>query len=82
MGAATGSASTRSRPGVIETEILTENIERGVLDPATFDARIPIGRMGGRRRSPRPSSSSPTRATYITGQMIVVDGGFTVSFAW
>ena len=69
-------------PGVIETEILTENIERGMLDPGVFDARIPLGRMG------RPEEIAETvffladTATYVTGQVIVVDGGFTVSFAW
>jgi NAD(P)-dependent dehydrogenase (short-subunit alcohol dehydrogenase family) len=69
-------------PGVIETEILTENIERGMLDPAVFDARVPLGRMG------RPEEIAETvfflaeTATYVTGQVIVVDGGFTVSFAW
>ncbi len=69
-------------PGVIETEILTENVERGLLDPTAFDARIPLGRMG------RPDEIAETvffladTATYVTGQVIVVDGGFTVSFAW
>jgi NAD(P)-dependent dehydrogenase (short-subunit alcohol dehydrogenase family) len=69
-------------PGVIETPILNENIERGVLDPSTFSGRIPMGRMG------RPSEIADTvffladTATYITGQTIVCDGGFTVSFAW
>ena len=33
-------------PGVIETEIITRNVERGVLDRAVFDARIPLGRTG------------------------------------
>jgi NAD(P)-dependent dehydrogenase (short-subunit alcohol dehydrogenase family) len=69
-------------PGVIETEILTENIERGLLDPTAFGARIPLGRLG------RPDEIAETvffladTATYVTGQVIVVDGGFTVSFAW
>ena len=69
-------------PGVIETEILTENIERGMLDPAVFGTRVPLGRMG------RPEEIAETvyflaeTATYVTGQVIVVDGGFTVSFAW
>ena len=69
-------------PGIIETEILVENIERGLLDPAGFDARVPLGRMG------RPEEIAETvfflahTATYVTGQTIVVDGGFTVSFAW
>lgn len=69
-------------PGVMETEILIENIERGMLDPAVFNSRIPMGRMG------RPSEIAEAvffladSATYVTGQTLVVDGGFTVSFAW
>jgi NAD(P)-dependent dehydrogenase (short-subunit alcohol dehydrogenase family) len=69
-------------PGVIETDILTENIERGVLRPEVFNERIPMGRMG------RPSEIADTvffladTASYITGQTIVCDGGFIVSFAW
>ncbi|MBM3679700.1 MAG: SDR family oxidoreductase, partial [Actinobacteria bacterium] len=62
-------------PGVIETDILTENVERGMLDPSTFEKRIPMGRLG------RPSELAETvffladTATYITGQTIVCDGG-------
>ena len=70
-------------PGVIETDILTENIAaRRARSPRSFNARIPMGRMG------RPSEIADTvffladTATYITGQTIVCDGGFTVSFAW
>jgi NAD(P)-dependent dehydrogenase (short-subunit alcohol dehydrogenase family) len=69
-------------PGVIETEILTENIERGLLDPATFDARIPLGRMGRADEIAETVFFLADTATYVTGQVIVVDGGFTVSFAW
>ena len=47
-------------PGVIETEILNDNIERGLLDPSTFEARIPLGRLGSPQRSLRRSTSSPT----------------------
>jgi NAD(P)-dependent dehydrogenase (short-subunit alcohol dehydrogenase family) len=69
-------------PGVIETEILIENIERGLLDPATFDARIPLGRMGRAEEIAETVYFLADTATYVTGQVIVVDGGFTVSFAW
>ena len=69
-------------PGVMETDILKDNIARGVLDPTVFNTRIPMGRMG------RPSEIADAvffladTATYVTGQTLVVDGGFTVSFAW
>ena len=69
-------------PGVIATEILTENIERGLLDPATFDARIPLGRLGDPTEIAETVFFLADTATYVTGQVIVVDGGFTVSFAW
>jgi NAD(P)-dependent dehydrogenase (short-subunit alcohol dehydrogenase family) len=69
-------------PGVIETEILTENIARGVLDPTAFDARIPLGRMGRPEEIADAVFYLADVATYVTGQTIVVDGGFTVSFAW
>jgi NAD(P)-dependent dehydrogenase (short-subunit alcohol dehydrogenase family) len=69
-------------PGVIETEILNENIERGLLDPAVFDARIPLGRLGRPDEIAEAVFFLADTATYVTGQVIVVDGGFTVSFAW
>ena len=69
-------------PGVIETEILTENIERGLLDPEVFDARIPLGRLGRAEEIAETVYFLAHTATYVTGQVIVVDGGFTVSFAW
>jgi NAD(P)-dependent dehydrogenase (short-subunit alcohol dehydrogenase family) len=69
-------------PGVIETEILIDNIERGLLDPSAFDARIPLGRLGRPEEIADAVYFLAHTATYVTGQIIVVDGGFTVSFAW
>lgn len=69
-------------PGVIETEILTENIERGLLDPSAFHARIPLRRLGRPDEIAEAVYFLAETATYVTGQVIVVDGGFTVSFAW
>ena len=69
-------------PGVIETEILTENIERGQLDPSAFHARIPLRRLGRPNEIAEAVYFLAETATYVTGQVIVVDGGFTVSFAW
>lgn len=69
-------------PGVMETEILVENIERGMLDPAVFNDRIPMGRMGQPSEIADAVFFLADTATYVTGQTLVVDGGFTVSFAW
>jgi NAD(P)-dependent dehydrogenase (short-subunit alcohol dehydrogenase family) len=70
-------------PGVIATEIIERNVARGVLDPATFERRIPLGRLG------RPDEIAEAvfflatdASSYITGQTLLVDGGFASSFAW
>ena len=69
-------------PGVMETEILVTNVERGMLDPAVFNDRIPMGRMGQPSEIAEAVFFLADTATYVTGQTLVVDGGFTVSFAW
>ena len=70
-------------PGVIETEIITRNVERGVLDRAVFDARIPLGRTGQPREIAEAVLVLATDASsYVTGQTLIVDGGFTSAFAW
>jgi len=70
-------------PGVIATDIIARNVARGVLDESRFNARIPLGRLG------RPEEIADAvfflasdTASYVTGQTIVVDGGFTVAFAF
>lgn len=62
-------------PGPIETDMLNSEIDKGEKD--TLVEGIPLGRLG----RPEDIASicsylvSP-RATYITGQVITVDGGF------
>ena len=70
-------------PGVIETEIITRNVERGVLDRAVFDARIPLGRTGQPSEIAEAVLFLATDASsYVTGQTLIVDGGFTAAFGW
>lgn len=66
-------------PGYHETRLFKEYVEKGVLDPEVIRGRIPLGRIG------LPDDiggavallCSPL-ANYITGQAIMVDGGYTV----
>jgi NAD(P)-dependent dehydrogenase (short-subunit alcohol dehydrogenase family) len=70
-------------PGIIATEIIERNVASGVLDPETFNRRVPLGRLG------RPEELAEAvywlasdASSYVVGQTLVVDGGFTTSFAW
>jgi 3-oxoacyl-[acyl-carrier protein] reductase len=64
-------------PGYVATELVRENIQRGVLDPSTLPQRIPAGRLG----TPDEVGSVVafllgSRAAYVTGAVLPVDGGF------
>ncbi len=66
-------------PGYHETRLFKEYVAKGVLDPEVIRGRIPMGRMG----NPDDIGNAVTMlcsplATYITGQAIMVDGGYTV----
>ncbi|MEM3807911.1 MAG: SDR family oxidoreductase, partial [Nitrososphaerota archaeon] len=61
----------------IETEMLRQRIAEGSLKLETSLRRIPLGRLG------RPGEVAKVAvflasedSSYITGQVIVVDGGF------
>lgn len=64
-------------PGLVETDMLRERIAEGSLRLEELLRRVPLGRLG------RPEDIARTAvflasedSSYITGQVIVVDGGF------
>lgn len=69
-------------PGNTETEMLKEAIDQGLIDVDAYLAHTPLGRFA------QPEEIADTveylvsdRAGYLTGQVIVPDGGWT-SFGW
>ncbi|RLG82069.1 MAG: beta-ketoacyl-ACP reductase [Thermoprotei archaeon] len=64
-------------PGFIETEMVKARIKEGKLDKDRLIKRIPLGRMG----TPEDIAHvavflASDYASYITGQVIIVDGGY------
>lgn len=66
-------------PGFIKTDLIDQSIRSGVLDEASMLQRVPAGRLGEPRdiaQAVRHLASA--EAAYITGQSIIVDGGWTI----
>ena len=66
-------------PGVTRTPMI-DAIERDAATRRSFEARIPLGRFAGPEEiaSAIVFLASPL-ASYITGHILVVDGGYTIS---
>ena len=63
-------------PGIVNTRMVQENIAQGRVDPRSLEGGIPLGRFG----DPAEIAEAVVfllsrRASYITGQTLVVDGG-------
>ncbi len=67
-------------PGFIETDMVRRRIEEGALDLEALLRRIPMGRLGRPEEIGKLAVFLAGReSSYITGQVFIVDGGFTVN---
>jgi NAD(P)-dependent dehydrogenase (short-subunit alcohol dehydrogenase family) len=70
-------------PGTIRTALVQENLDKGFLDATRVYERTPMGRFG----EPEEVASlaaflASDESSYITGQTIYIDGGWTSWGGW
>ncbi len=64
-------------PSHTETEMTRQNIEKGNIDVAAIQRRIPLGRLAKIEDvSNAVSFLCNEKSSYITGQSLYVDGGY------
>jgi NAD(P)-dependent dehydrogenase (short-subunit alcohol dehydrogenase family) len=70
-------------PGTIRTDLVQENLNKGLLDAARIRERTPLGRFGEPEEVAAVAAFlASDEASYITGQTIYVDGGWTSWGGW
>lgn len=70
-------------PGYVQTDLVEMNIRRGVVDADAVRKRTPLGRLG----TPADVANAivllcSEQASYITGETLYVDGGWTAYGGW
>lgn len=68
-------------PGYVDTGVFQQGVDAGTLDVGTILARIPAGRLARAEEiADMVSFLASDRASYVTGQTLYVDGGFSVDY--
>jgi 3-oxoacyl-[acyl-carrier protein] reductase len=68
-------------PGFTETPLLVDALHTGTIDEADLLARIPAGRLARTAEiADLVVFLASSAARYITGQTIVIDGGFLIDY--
>jgi NAD(P)-dependent dehydrogenase (short-subunit alcohol dehydrogenase family) len=66
-------------PGYIETDLVSDLLDRGVVDRALLEARTPTGRLGRPEEVARAVAYlASDDAAYVNGATLPVDGGWLV----
>lgn len=70
-------------PGIINTRMVQDNLAKGLVDRSSMEASIPLQRFGEAEEVAEAAVFLlSNRASYITGQTLVVDGGVLANGNW